>query len=134
MTTLTIHDLDGGALAFDLRDVIRVLAPLSLAATWTITSPDESEFEATGVGGLRLERLAEASARITGDELLAIADNTVQVIWGDFAAALPDDPDREWLTIRAVDSSFYEVEISDADAIAKLKFGFSDVRTAGRAL
>lgn len=128
MTTLTIHDLDGGALAFDLRDVIRVLAPQSLAATWTITSPDEAEFEATGVGGLRLERLAEASVRIAGEELLAIADNTVQVIWGDFVGALPDDPHREWLTIRAFDSSFYEVETSDADAIGKLKSRFSDVR------
>lgn len=130
MTTLTIHDLDGGALAFDLGDLIRALAPLSLAATWTITSPDESSFEATGVGGRRLEELAEASARIAGDELLIIADDTVQVIWGDFVGASPDDPHREWLTIRAFDSSFYEVETLDADAIAKVKSRFSDVRIA----
>jgi len=128
MTRLTIHDLDGGVLAFDLRDVIRVLAPRSLAATWTITSPEESSFEATGVGGQRLEELAGAAARIAGDELLVIADDIVQVIWGYFVGALPDDPHQEWLTIRAFDSSFYEVETSDADAVEKVKSRFSDVR------
>jgi len=48
MPTVTINDLDGGVLAFDLRDVLRVLAPSSERATWTITHPDESPFEATG--------------------------------------------------------------------------------------
>lgn len=128
MATLTIHDLDGGALAFDLRDVIRALAPVSLAATWKITSPNESSFEATGVGGLRLEALAEASVRIVGAELLAIADDTVQVVWGEFVGMLPGDAHREWLTIRAFDSSFYEVETLDDAAIEKVKSRFSDVR------
>ena len=130
MPTVTINDLDGGVLAFDLRDVLRVLAPSSERATWTITHPDESPFEATGGAAPRLEKLAETSAQIGGSELLALADDTQQVIWGDFTGVLPDAPDQEWLTIRAFDSSFFEVTTSDLAAIAKLKTRFRDVRVA----
>ena len=130
--SLAIHDLDHrGVLAFDLRDLIRLLAPPSLTASWTIASPDASLFEATGAGGRRLEELAAKSAHIKGDELLALADETVQVIWGDFVAALPTNPEREWVTIRAVDSSFYELETSDEAVIAKVRASFRDVRIAG---
>lgn len=128
MAVLTIHDLNGPALSFDLRDLLRVTAPLSLEATWTIKSPDTSPFEATGVGGLRLEELADSLARISGDELLALADNAAQVIWGDFAGALPDYPHQEWMIIRAVDSSFYVVETADEASITMIKSRFIDVR------
>lgn len=131
MARVTIHDLDErGCLAFDLRELLRALAPPSLAALWTIATPEDEPFEATGAGGMRLEGMAEMSAQIRGDELLAIAEGTVQVIWGDFVAALPDDPHREWLTIRAVDSSFFEVETSDEASIAAVTSLFSDVRVA----
>jgi hypothetical protein len=113
---LTIRDLDGAVLAFDLRDLLRVLSPRSLAATWKITSSSESAFDATGAGGLRLEALA------------TIADDTVQVIWGDFVGALPADPHQEWLIVRAVDSSFFEIETSDQSSIAAIKSRFHDVR------
>lgn len=128
MKKLTIHDLDGAVLAFDLRDLLRVLAPRSLAATWKITSSSESAFDATGAGGLRLEALADTPAQIIGEELLTIADDTVQVIWGDFVGALPADPDQEWLIVRAVDSSFFEIETSDQSSIAAIKSRFHDVR------
>ena len=128
VTTLSIHDLNNHVLAFDLRDLLHTLAPKSLAASWTIAAPDGSSFEATGAGGARLEELAELSAQIIGDELLSIADDTVQVIWGDFVAVLPDHPHREWMTIRAVDSSYFEVETWDAASVAAIKSRFRDVR------
>lgn len=131
MATLSINDFDDrGVLAFDLRDLLRALAPRSSTAIWTIKTPDDGPFEATGTGGVRLEKLAETSAEIAGDKLLAIADDTVQVIWGNFVAALPDDPHREWLTIRAVDSSFFELETSDEAVISIIKSAFRDVRSA----
>lgn len=130
MKKLAIFDLDDFGLAFDLRDVLRVLAPRSLAATWTIRTPDASSFEATGAGGARLEELADVSAQVGGDELLALADDTVQVIWGDFVGALPDDPNREWLIVRAVDSSFFEIETLDQAALATIESSFKDVRVA----
>ena len=128
MAKLRIHDSDGGFLGFDLRDILRALAPQSLAAVWAIRSPDESDFAATGTGGLHLEQLADSSTRIDGSKLLDLADDTVQVIWGDFHGALASDPDRAWLTIRAFDSSFFEIETSDQTALASIKSSFRDVR------
>ena len=129
MVSLTIHDLDDrGVLAFDLRDLLRVIGPRAITAEWTITDPVESGFEATGPGGERLEALAEASAQIAGAELIAIAEDTQQVIWGDFAGKLPNVQNQDWVTIRAFDSSFFEVETSDEAVIEKLKSHFRDVR------
>lgn len=130
MATVTIHDLyDGRVLAFDLHDLLRLLAPSSLEARWTITS-NEEDFFATGEGGARLEELAATAAEVTGIELLALADDTAQVIWGDFIGVLPDDGREPWITIRAVDSSFYEVMTYDSEAIFKIKTRFADVRDA----
>lgn len=50
MEKLRIFDSDGFGLAYDLCDVLRVLAPRSLAAKWTIRTPDVWSFEATGAG------------------------------------------------------------------------------------
>lgn len=133
MARLTIHDLAGSTLAFDLRDVVRVLAPVSLSAIWTIKSPEDEAFEATGTGGLRLAELAEATARISGEELQSIANATTQVIWGDLVGALPDKPDQEWLIIRAIDSSFYAIETLDRAAVEKVKLNFTDVRNVEEA-
>lgn len=126
---LTIHDLDErNVLAFDVRDILLALAPRSLTARFKIMTPKHEDFWATGAGGVRLEALAEQSALITGDELLTIANDTLQVIWGDFVASLPDAPDQEWLIIRAFDSSWYEVETADKAAIAAVQLAFHDVR------
>lgn len=133
MAKLSVHDLTRNTLAFDLRDLVRVLAPASLAAMWTIKAPEEVAFEATGAGGLRLAELAEVSARITGQELQNIANATTQVIWGNFIGVLPDEPDRTWLVIRAIDSSFYEIETADTAAVEKVKSHFTDVRNAEQA-
>ena len=40
MVTLRIFDLDSGALAFDLRDLIELLAPHSIRASWTVSPFD----------------------------------------------------------------------------------------------
>lgn len=127
--TLRIFDLEDRALAFDLRDLLRLLAPLSLQARWTVSS-FEDEFEATGEGAVRLEQLANNESSITGNDLAALADNTWQIIWGEFAGVLAGGSDRPWITIRAVDSSFFEVETSDEAAAAKIISHFRDVRMA----
>ena len=129
MVTLAIHDRrENHGLVIDLRHLLTLVAPLSLTARWTIKSPQWEDFWATGEGGLRLEKLAEASAEVGGDELLALANETEQVIWGDFVGNLTGEPNGIWMTIRAVDSSYFEVETTDREAIAKIKARFSDVR------
>jgi hypothetical protein len=130
VVTLRIFDLETGGLAFDLLDLLRVLAPRSLQANWTVSS-FEDEFEATGEGAARLEELAESGGSITGDELLALAENTWQVIWGEFVGVLPGGSGKSLITIRAVDSSFYEIITSEEEIVATIKAHFNDVRAVG---
>ena len=126
MATLQIWDShEAGYLAFDLRHLIQLLAPTSLTASWIIASPEEA-FEATGEGGGELDRLAGARACISGTVLADMANRTVQVIWGEFIGSLPSG--EEWIIIRAIDSSFYEIVTSDEPTLAALSANFRDIR------
>lgn len=138
MATLRIHDSNGPALAVDLRHLIDLLAPRSLQATWTVSpvtfhfpSHDltEKELMATGQGSDLLEELARTGSSVSGAAMSELAHATRQVIWGEFAATLPRQ-DVAWVTIRAIDSSFYEVTTTDEAVLNKVKSTYQDVRVA----
>lgn len=138
MATLRIYGLYNAKrreLVIDLRHFLRVLAPRSVQATWTVSAVKSSEpgrawFDATGDGGEELEALSQDDAQVSGPVLAALAEATHQVIWGEFTGRFPAETDRSWITIRAVDSSFYEVTTLDDTAISKIKAAFRDVRIA----
>jgi hypothetical protein len=138
MAMLRIYDLYDTARqepVVDLRHFLRVLAPLSVQARWTVSAvssagPGAHEwFEATGEGGEELAALAAESASVSGAVLAALAEATDRVIWGQFVGHLPHEADDAWIIIRAVDSTFYEVTTRDDTAIGKIKAAFRDVRT-----
>ena len=115
MPTIRIWDLEEHVLVVHLKDLIRLLAPDSLTATWTVSTVKSSErylewFEAVGVGGEQLEMMAQTDATISGLRLAAFAEDTDQVIWGEFRCSYAKDTSRTWLTVRAIDSTFYEIE------------------------
>jgi hypothetical protein len=138
MVTLRIfglYDMGRQELVVDLRHFLRVLAPRSVQAMWTLSAVPPSEpggyewFDATGEGGKELEALATEKASVSGPVLAALAEATDQVIWGQFVGRLPGDANDVWITIRAVDSTFYEVTTRDDTAVGKIKAAFRDVRT-----
>jgi hypothetical protein len=138
MATLRIYDSNGLALAVDLRHLIDVLAPRSLQATWTVSPVTfhypahhliEKEFMATGQDSDRLEELARNGSSVSGAVMAELAQATRQVIWGEFAASLPQQ-EVAWVTIRAIDSSFYEVTTTDDAVLDKVKSTYKDVRVA----
>jgi hypothetical protein len=133
MATLRIYDLEEHVLALDLKDLLQLLAPRSLKASWTVqavksSNPEHEWFEATGEGGEKLEALAQRNARLSGAELAALAANTRQVIWGEFVGFVPTHSDQPWVTIRAVDSTFYEIETDDEAVLGKIGTTYKDVR------
>lgn len=135
MATLRIYDLKEHLLSLDLRDLLRVLAPRSLQATWTISTVKSSQpghewFEATGEAGNKLEALAQKDTRVSGVDLSALAKKTRQVIWGEFVGSLPSKADENWVIIRAIDSSFYEVTTLDETVLDLIKSSFNGVRLA----
>ncbi|GAA2846299.1 hypothetical protein EDC40_10150 [Aminobacter aminovorans] len=86
-------------------------------------------FEATGEGGEQLEELAQDNARLSGSDLAALAEETQQVIWGEFVGSGPMQSDKAWVTIRAVDSTFYEIDTDDETVLSKISSTYKDVRT-----
>ncbi len=133
MTTLRIYDLKDQVLALDLRDVLRVLAPQSLQTSWIVSrvkssKPEHEWFEATGEGGEQLEALAQIESRVSGADLADLAENTQQVIWGEFTGLAPTPPGNIWVIIRAVDSTFYEIETDDETVLSKIASTYRDIR------
>ncbi len=133
MAILRIYDLKENALALDLRDLLRLLTPRSLQANWTVSTAKSSKpghewFEATG-GGEQLEKLAQDDARLSGSDLAALAEKTQQVIWGEFVGSGPLQSDETWVTIRAIDSTFYEIDTDDEAVLSKISSTYKDVRT-----
>ena len=94
MATLRIYDTKQQVLAVHLGDLIRLLAPWSLKANWTVSTvksskPGHEWFEATGDAGEQLEELAQVDTRISGFDLSALVDKTRQIIWGEFVGTEP---------------------------------------------
>ena len=93
------------------------------------SKPGHEWFEATGEGGERLEGLAQDDGRLSGSDLAAIAENTQQVIWGEFVGSEPTQSERPWVIIRAIDSTFYEIDSDDEAVLSKISSTYKDVRT-----
>lgn len=135
MATLRIYDVRRHVLQIDLRHLLALLAPQSLRADWTLAAvsfpePGDDLFDATGPGGERLNELAETGAIVSGVQLAALAKDTRQVIWGGFTASLPRQGGAPWLTIRAIDSTFYEVTTLDQSVLDKIRSTYRDVRAS----
>lgn len=141
MATVRIYDYTDDAmpvLAVDLRHLLDLLGSRSLQATWTVSpvklfypqlNSFEEAFDAIGQGGDQLEVLARNRSSVGGTVLVELAKATGQVIWGEFAAVLPQQEDI-WVTVRAVDSTFYEVTTTDQAVLNKIKSTYKDVRVA----
>jgi hypothetical protein len=138
MATLRIYDKNNSALAVDLRHLLDLLAQRSLQVSWTISpvklfyptlNSFEENFEATGPGGEQLEVLAAGRSTVSGIILSGLANTTRQVIWGEFKAVV-NPLEAAWVTIRAIDSTFYEVIATDPAVLDKVRSAFQDVRVA----
>ncbi len=137
MITLRIYDLDRGFLALDLRHLLDLLSPRSLQASWVISTvkclgTGWEWFEATGETREALESLAQDDSVLTGRDMVQLAKNTRQVIWGKFTGMFPVASDEAWVTIQAIDSTFYEVTSADERVLSKIRSTYKDVRPADR--
>lgn len=130
MRILEIHDKHpDGNLGFDLRDILAALQPRAENAEWEIHHADDETFEATGVGASTLEALAGSGKRISGRSLVSLADGIHQIIWGEFRS-FDHSATMPWVTVRAIDSSWYEVETADDTAAVLIRRKFKDVQLA----
>jgi len=130
MPTLTIHDTDpAGCLAFDLRDILAVLRPYAENADWEVDHADE-DFRATGKDTRPIRALVDSGERVSGKILSSLAEDIHQVIWGEFRA-FKGSATTPWTIVRAIDSSYFEIETNDDEVVALIQQRFNCVRAEG---
>ena len=135
MPIIQIHDLEKQRtlLAVDLRHVLDLLGTRAARSLWEVggvAREDEALVVAGEEAADRLEALAQSSGRISGKLLARLAHSVYQVIWGEFRAydAQAESP---WVIVRAIDSTWYEVETDDEQVLARIRSAFKDVRRSG---
>jgi diaminopimelate decarboxylase len=111
----------GGALSFDLKDILRVIGDRARHSAWNIRNLECSD----GDPAARLYQLEDSGEQIAGHLLMDIAEHVGQVIDGEFVGYLPGESEP-WVTIRAVDSSAWDVESVDDMVLRALSEHFSD--------
>jgi hypothetical protein len=134
MHAIRIRDLaPQGFLGFDLKEILAALGPRGLSASWAVSgvvSSNESLF-ATGEGASALERLAVSGERLSGRQLAEIAQDVVQVIWGEFRGYEDTPSENPWVVMVAVDSSWWEVRSPDATLLDQVAGRFKSVERLG---
>jgi hypothetical protein len=120
--TITDSSPDGGMLAVDLIDLLRLLGTTALDTEWEISGGES----VGGAAAEELQRLVDAGTRVPGPTLLALAGAVGQVIDGRFAG-YRDGEQRPWIIIRAVDSTAYDVQSDDESVLARMKQRFQSV-------
>jgi hypothetical protein len=136
MTTLRIYDCRNDVLTVHLLDLLNLLVPRSLDARWKVSAVtlDYPQLgqpigEFMVVGTEKLDLFAAGGAAVSGRMLFEAAHEAQQVIWGQFVATLSVEGSA-WVTIRAIDSTFYEISSSDVAVIETVRSAYSDVRVA----
>jgi hypothetical protein len=115
-------DSDGGYLAVDLRHVLEALGERAQNSWWRM----DLEWATDDTPEKQLETLAEQGQMVDGRTLKAAAERVVQVIDGEFAAFDPGS-EEPWVTVEAVDSSYYTVRSADTSVLQAILARFRDV-------
>lgn len=124
MQGVEIRDLHPlGYLSFDLKDILQCLRADVVCRHWLCEG-----VECSGEAAQELEGLALVGNTVTGEDLIAIAARTHQVIWGTFKGQLPREL-QSTLTINAIDSTLWEV-FGEQACLNKIHATFKDVRPA----
>ncbi|MEE7494853.1 nucleotidyltransferase family protein [Methylobacterium oryzae] len=131
MQILQIHDfLPAKPIVVDPRAVLPILGQRAIRANWEVAGVARhgKGLIVTGDDAVdRLEALSRSAVRIPGGLLVELIDQTAQVIWGEFTA-FEEGKEAPWVILRAIDSTWCEVETDDESVLDQVRRTFADVR------
>jgi hypothetical protein len=134
MAALSIHDLVGQGLAFDLPELLQALGPQGASAWWrpktkiTYISRDDLPIQALEPHDRGGPWTVGRSLLELDGELRQIIDGVLESVQGEPRAV--GDSIQPWVTLRAVDSSWWEVYTDDPMVMAEMRQRFKDIRPA----
>lgn len=110
--------------------MLTILGERALRASWQVAGVpryNETIFGTGDEAGGRLEALAQSQTHVPGTLLSKLVHQTTPVIWGAFAA-YEMGKDAPWIIVRAIDSSWCEVETDDEEVLDLVSRNVADVR------
>jgi hypothetical protein len=126
MAGVRIHDrTEEDVLAFDLAELLQALGKQAQLSSWKCNVG-----ECIAQHGARpdLEDAYNSPGGISGDDLLALASETLQVADGVFEAFRPGER-RPWIKLEAVDSTYWEAFAAEPSDLSALRLRFSEVES-----
>jgi hypothetical protein len=123
MKTVLIDDMrsDIHVLAVDLRHVLAALGERATNSQWRVR-----DVWATGEDSAEELQSFDDTTTVSGQRLLQLADDVIQVIDGAFSA-FESGSVEPWVVVEAVDSSYYLVRSDDASVLDTIRSTFHHV-------
>ena len=110
-----------------------MLGKRAVRASWQVAGVaryDEAVMIVGDDAADRLEVLSRSQSRVSGALLRKLVEACTQIIWGEFTA-FEAGSQTPWVIVRAIDSSWCEIETDDEDVQARVRRTFADVRIDG---
>jgi len=124
---LNIWDVD-----VTLSAILALLPVRAHRTEWTVESFLEADgeryFEIASGGEDPFTPLTDTGLRLSHVDFARFSDETPQIIWATFQGFDDRSGLAPWLTISAVDSSFWEIVTEELETRRKIRTEFRDVR------
>lgn len=134
MSVLRIYDLkhDAQAPEVNLESCLAALEPFGSSFVWQVApvldgSDGETIFEVTGDLEPVFENLMTKHQRIPFKELVSLSQLTHQLIWSELRGFVHAQDPKPAIFIRAIDSTFFEVDTDRPEIIERVKKCFKNV-------
>ena len=134
MSVLQIRDFrsDATALKVDLETCLAAMESSIKEFVWQVAPVinarhDETLFDVTGDLELMFQVLLKSERRISTKELLGLSELTHQLIWAELRGFAHEQEPEPAIVIRAIDSTFFEIETERPEIIERVEKCFKDV-------
>ena len=135
MNAIELWDRPRAHIFLTLAEVLAPLPSRASRSQWSVSDfvyegrrGRQEIFEVASDEDDELTRLYNRHERVIGSRLVAISKSSPQVIWATFFGYDPPDAAEPWISLHAIDSTFWRYETSDVATRQALIKSFKDVR------
>lgn len=111
-----------------LKDILPAMSSRAAGTEWTVGDYVEVDglewFEAADA----LRAIAETGRRVPHDQLAVIAGTETFAVWAVFRGYDAKSASEPWITLSAIDSTFWRIATDDTETHRLIRAAFQDVR------
>jgi hypothetical protein len=106
----------------DLKNILQVIGETGRQSDWKI-----SDVECSGENAEIIHQISDVQEIISGKQFYTIIQDINQTIDGVFEAYRPNKT-LNWLLIRAVDGTEFDIETEDLEIMKRIRYSFHNVK------